>query len=236
MAGGQLLVQVAFRVVVFGEDQDAEIVPLRRSGLPMTAHVLANPVDELPDASVGQCRGPPFGDLRHFIEQFLLAGEQLLALRAIRRSAVDGSRRRFDLGVFLGLQLFFGEVARSSSLPTRLGQEIQQCRALELGDGAAEPSWLLPIAADSAAMDAQRAGEASIDDSSRCCSPVMSKPAAACLRLVSPLLKRCSRSWRYSSSRLESRSSGASAGRSSNVDLHHLPLGKAALDLRGCRP
>ena len=68
-----------------------------------------------------------------------------------------------------------------------------------------------------------------MDDSSRCCNPVMSKPAAACLRLVSPF-SRYSRSWRYSSRSANKRSSGASAGSPSMSNCTTLRFGKAALD------
>ena len=53
---------------------------------------------------------------------------------------------------------------------------------------------------------------ASIDESRRCCRPTTSSPAAARARLDEPRW-RCSRASRYSSSRRDSTSSGASSGR-----------------------
>ena len=70
---------------------------------------------------------------------------------------------------------------------------------------------------------------ASTEESSRCCSPEISKAAVACLRFVS-LLSRSSRSSRYWSSSTERRSSGVSGGRPLEVDLPDDPLGESSRD------
>ena len=42
-SAGDLLVQVSFRVVVFGEDEDPKVGPFRSKFAHVSAHVLANP-------------------------------------------------------------------------------------------------------------------------------------------------------------------------------------------------
>ena len=104
--------QVAFRVVVLGEEEHSRIGPCGRRGRSRGAgfrqagaHVLANPLEQLADAGVRQAASR-LGDLGHFVQQLLFAGEQRFGFGIDQRT--DGRRRhRRDLGVFLGLQLLF---------------------------------------------------------------------------------------------------------------------------------
>ena len=73
--------------------------------------LLANPVDELADAGVGQAAGR-LGDLGHLVEQTAARGRRdRLAVASVVGPSVDCGRG-LDLGVFLGLQLFLGEAWR----------------------------------------------------------------------------------------------------------------------------
>ncbi len=233
--GRDLLMQIALGVVVFGEDDDPRVVPrwplrsslagCRQSG----AHVVANPVDELEHAGVGQDVAS-LGDLGHLVEEFLLAGEE------VRGGAGDGADGGFAHGCrprdsSSAWRSSSDRAARSSSLPTESVSRLELNWQEIAGPGRRRRlNGLLPSACCTVLRWTRRVrANASIDESRRCCRPVISRPAAACLRLVSPL-RRCSRSLRYWSSRAERRSSGASGGRPSMSICDDFAFGKAAED------
>ena len=171
----------------------------------------ANPLDQLADPGIGQAAGR-LGDLGHLVEQLLLAGEELPG-GCVGQRAGRGGRDGGDLGLFLGLSSSSAErgpvvVVADSRQPSRSSWPA-------VAGAAAFPAW----ASSHWRWTVRRwtrsvRANASIDDSSRCWRPEINRPAAACFRLVSPA-SRCSRSVRYSSSRAERRSSGASGGRPS---------------------
>ena len=72
--------------------------------------------------------------------------------------------------------------------------------------------------------------KASIDESNRCCNPVISKPAAACLRLFSPL-SRCSRRRTVFVEQCRQLQFGGVFRKSLDVELDNVTLRKAALNL-----
>ena len=105
-------------------------------------------------------------------------------------------------------------------------------------DAALDANASLPAAASWPSPDAKRShcsravlrcraremANASIDDSSFCCSPTTSSPAAARVR-AGTCSNRVSRTLRYSSSSRDSTSSGASSGRPSITTRHTSRLG-----------
>ena len=189
------------------------------------AHVLPDPVDQLADPGVGQARGR-LGDLGHLVERAAARGRTARGVRA-------GSRRRrgrLDLGVFLGLRAPPRQsVARSSSLPTPSATSRSRSRC-------ARPSRPSRLAAPAAAATVRRwtrsvRANASTEESRRCCSPEISRPAAACLRLrlaLEPLLAELGGTRRAARER---RSSGASAGRPSRSICLTIRCGKPPCDL-----
>ena len=113
--GLKLLSEVTLRIVVFREDDHPHVVPFgRRCRLvflcterQVRAHVFANPVDQLQNASVGPAASR-FGNLCHLIEKLLFACEQSRGVGVGGRCGALG-RGGFDLGVFFGLQFLFTE-------------------------------------------------------------------------------------------------------------------------------
>ena len=95
----ELLLQVALRVVVFGEDDDPDIRPRSARLTQLGTHVLAYPVQESMDPRIGLPAGG-LGDRAHGVEQILLAGEQDRGGRIGRRPE-RGRGGGFDLaGVY----------------------------------------------------------------------------------------------------------------------------------------
>ncbi len=70
----ELLPQIPFRVVVFGEDDDSRVVPLGARLAEIGAHIPPNPLEQFLDAGVGQVTGL-FRDLGHLVEELLFLGE-----------------------------------------------------------------------------------------------------------------------------------------------------------------
>ena len=228
--GRELLLEVALRVVVLGEDDDPGVVPPGRrpracdrpERRQVRAHVLPNPVDQIADPGIGQAPRR-LGDLGHLVEELLLAGVGI----GPRPSSFPGwpPRSGHSSSAWSSSS---ESVARSSSLSMPSANR----------DGS--PAWSLrlgpvPALAASQCRSTVRRwtrsvrANASTEESSRCWSPEISNAAAACLRFVS-LLSRSSRSSRYWSRRTESRSSGVSGGRPLEVDLADDPLGEPAGD------
>ena len=94
----ELIHEVAPRVVVFGEDEDAQVVPFFTR-----AHVLANPIDEITHTRVGlAARG--IGDAGHLVEQVALFSS-VRTSRVANRSGCCG----LDRALVKLLLLIFGE-------------------------------------------------------------------------------------------------------------------------------
>ncbi|TMQ28755.1 MAG: hypothetical protein E6K70_26690, partial [Planctomycetota bacterium] len=98
---GNLLMQVALGVVVFGKNEHAQVGPCRARLSHSRAHLLANPFQQFAHAAIGEGAGV-LGDLGHLIEELLLL-VKLFFIQAIGR----GQRRDLYLGVFFGLQVGF---------------------------------------------------------------------------------------------------------------------------------
>ena len=237
MACSRIVLQVALRALaVLGEDQDAAVVPLRRraprrlaEGRQVRAEVLADPVDEPADLGVGQVPRL-LGDLLHPVEQRLLAAPERFGGGVARRLGLGGRGGGLDLGGLLGLELLGRPLAALVVGVGRRGEELPLLgRRLRRASAAAAcpfshcrstvARWTLRLRA-----------KASIDERRRCCRPTTSSPAAACARRE-VLAKRSSRAVRYSSSRRDSTSSGASAGRPSMATRSTIALREAALDV-----
>ncbi len=78
------MLQVALGIVVFGENDNAQVVPLCARLAQIRAHMLANPVEQGTDATIG-LGACAFGYIRHLVEEILLAREYLVGLRVVIR-------------------------------------------------------------------------------------------------------------------------------------------------------
>ena len=183
---------------------------------------LPNPVDQLADAGVGQAARLP---RRSRSSRRGVAARGRKPSGCARR--VVSQRGRLDLGVFLGLQFLLGKRGPVVVAVDALGEQIELARLASRGlarlASAASQCrctvrrWTRSVRAK---LRSRRAAVAAGRRSSR--------PAAACLRLVSPS-SRSSRSSRYWSSR--PRAAARGVGRQAvDVDLHDDALRETALD------
>src|ERR1019366_10072038 len=99
-------------LAILREDEDTPMVPcgkgalyLLSDGRQVGAKVLADPVDQPSDLSVGQV-ARFLGSRLHLVEECLFAAPELLCVCISRRVALCGGSDTLDLGLLLGLKLF----------------------------------------------------------------------------------------------------------------------------------
>ncbi len=157
----KLLDKVSLGVVVLGEDDNSRVVPgcaiatslaKRRK---IWAHMLTNPLHEFENPSIRRC-AEFLGDLRHFVEEFLFAGEKFF-VGCAREWPGSGDRSGCDLGVFLSLELIFRQSCPVIVTADASGQKVEwfgHCLvyfAFRLG--------FVPLSLHGAAVDSQRPRE-----------------------------------------------------------------------------
>ena len=144
--GRELLMQVALRVVVLGEDEDPRVVPPGRRSMTgrrrcgRSGHILSRIQSiSLRTRASGSAAGR-LGDLGHLVEELLLAGEE--RFRGGIGERADGRRAdRLDLGLFLGLQFVLGQRGPVVVAADALGQAGRAGRSWPSALVATASAW-----------------------------------------------------------------------------------------------
>ena len=92
VCGRELLLKVPLGIVVFREEDDADVVPLGAWRGESRAHVLLDPLDQLHDLASGNAR-LDFGQFSHLLQESLLLGKEFTSGLRIGRSGRGGSHR-----------------------------------------------------------------------------------------------------------------------------------------------
>ncbi len=191
------------------------------------AHVLPHPLDEPADPGVGQAAGR-LGDLGHLVEQLLLAAEELPGGRVGQRAG-RGRRGGGDLGLFLGLEFFFGKRGPVVVVADGPAEKIELAgggRRRGFPASGPLPTGVARCGGGPGACGRRlRWTTGAAAGGRRSAGPP--RPASAWSRPPAAVRARS----RYSSSRADRRNSGASGGRPSMSICTTLRFGKAAQDL-----